>query len=52
MMFDMRWDELREGISGLLEETLGRLSKRIYFALGQRLGYSALVSCSVLASHD
>ena len=51
MMFDMRWDELREGISGLLEETWGRLSKRIICTLEQRLGHSALVLCSVLASH-
>ena len=41
MMFDMRWDELRKGIQGLLEETLGRLSRRILFALEQRLGHSA-----------
>lgn len=33
----MRWDELREGIQGLLKETLGRLSKRILSALEQRL---------------
>ena len=41
MMFDTRWDELREGIQKLFEETLGRRSKRILFALERRLGHSA-----------
>ena len=51
MMFDMWWDELREGIQKLLGETLGRLSKRILCTLEQRLGHSAPILCSILASH-